>query len=292
MRHWRKQAMTACLALAVSGAEAAEPAVRLPVVRPIPATTHVRPASHSVQLQPIEDISATMSLLDFTQLAEANSPNLREAAFQVRTAQGRAVQAGLCPNPEFTYGNPQLNGSASQYNGVISQEFVTANKLGLSQAAALRGVEQAQLSYVRTRFDLLTAVRQRFYTAAVAQARVDILHELVGISLRSRDIGEKLVKAGEGTRTDAIVLDIDLDRAQVNYENSLALLEAAKGELAAVVGAGPIMIPRLAANCPRSSPKTCAKACSRKTPRRGLQRFKSNARGSNSPGPRSNQFRT
>lgn len=233
----------------------------MPVVRAIPPVAHTISVSRAAEiLAPAEEIPLAMSLADLTQIAESSSPNLREAAFQVQTARGRAVQAGLLPNPALTYGNPQLNGSASQYNVLLSQEIVTRNKLGLSQAAAMRGVEQAQLGYLRTRFELLTAVRRRFYSAAVAQARVDVLRELVELSLHSRDIGEKLVKAGEGTRTDAIVLDIDLDRAQVQLENSQALLDAAKAELAATVGMGELVIPRIAADLDAPLPNFEAEA--------------------------------
>jgi len=257
----KQASVICCIALAAAGAIAQDRAPRRSVVRAIPPVAEAVPVSHAAEIKtPSEEIPLAMSLADVTQIAEANSPNLREAAFQVQVARGRAVQAGLLPNPALTSGNPQLNGSATQYNVLLSQEIVTRNKLGLSQAAAMRAVEQAQLGYLRTRFELLTAVRQRFYAAVVARARVDVLQELVELSLRSRDIGEKLVRAGEGTRTDAIVLDIDLDRAAVQLENARALLEAAQAELAATVGMGELVISRLTADLDAPLPNFDAEA--------------------------------
>lgn len=232
-------------------AVAENPAPPTPVVRVNPSGAQIAPIQSTARVQtPAEEIPGppqAMSLADVTQIAEASSPNLREAAFQVQVARGRAVQAGLYPNPAVTGGNPQLNGSATQYNLLFSQEIVTRNKLGLSQAAAMRGVEQAQLGFVRTRFELLTAIRQRFYTAAVAQARIDVLRQVVEILVRSLDSTEKVIRAGEGARTDSLVLEIDLHRAQVQLENAQALLDAAKQELAATLGAPDLFIPRLVA---------------------------------------------
>jgi cobalt-zinc-cadmium efflux system outer membrane protein len=239
----KRTILSSLLALAASPVMAEE-LWRSPAIPPPPRSTE----SPAPVVRPAEEIQPAMSLAEVIQIAEANSPNLREAGAQVQVARGKAWQAGLYPNPTLAYGNPQLNGVSSQYNVLFSQEIVTSNKLGLSQAAAMRGVDQAQLGYVRTRFELLTEVRRRFYTAAVAQARLEVFTDLVELSLRSRDIGERLVKAGEGTRTDAIVLDIDLDRAQVQLENARALLDAAKAELAATVGMRELVIPRLAAD--------------------------------------------
>ncbi len=63
-------------------------------------------------------------------------------------------------------------------------------------------------------------------------------------------------KAGEvATRTDALMLDIELDKAQVAWENAETLYEAAKRQLSAVVGLPQMNLPRLAGQLEAELPK-------------------------------------
>jgi outer membrane protein, heavy metal efflux system len=169
-------------------------------------------------------------------LAQTANPALREAAAKVRVSQGEALQVGLCPNPTFYMGSPQWSGSISQYNWYMGQDFVTGRKLQLNRAAKLREVEQAQLELTRVRFEVLTSVRKQFFAAAAAQRRVEVLDELLGVSAHSRDVGQKLLKAGETNRADATLLDIEYDKALVARQNAVALLSASRKQLSAVVG--------------------------------------------------------
>ncbi|MBX7073243.1 MAG: TolC family protein [Pirellulales bacterium] len=178
-------------------------------------------------------------------MALANSPNLREAADAATAARGEALQAGLYPNPTINVQSPQMSGAESQYNGFATQEFITAGKLRLSRGAAMQGWRQAQLNFVRTRFELLTAVRTTFYSTLVAQERVEVLRNLVGVATRSREAAEKLYEGGEGAKTDALLLRIEQDRAEMELENALALLAATRRELTAAIGLPQITIMRV-----------------------------------------------
>ena len=84
---------------------------------------------------------------------------------------------------------------------------------------------EADLRLVRARFDVLTTLRQRFYTALAAQRLVQVLEELVGIAAKSRDIGQRLLKGGEGTRTDAILLDTSELNIDAAFAVALALVQ-------------------------------------------------------------------
>lgn len=169
-------------------------------------------------------------------LALARNPAIREAWAHVRSARGEAVQAGLYPNPTLNGSSPQLAGSDTQYNGFVTQEFVTGGKLRLSRAAAMRAVQQAELQYARRRYDVLTAVRAQFYSAAAAQQRYEVLNSLVAVAHASRESAERLERIGEGARTDSLSLRIEEDRARLALENGETLLQASHQQLAAVVG--------------------------------------------------------
>lgn len=169
-------------------------------------------------------------------IAEINSPNLHEAFQEIEAARGRAKQSGLLTNPEFQSGANQLGGSDSQYFAQLSQEIVTKGKLKLDRAAACQEVRQAELKFVKTRFDLLTAVRQNFYVALAAQRRIEVLDKMAAVARKSSDTGDKLRRAGMGSAADVVLLEIELERANVGTENARTQMTAAKKQLAAVLG--------------------------------------------------------
>lgn len=186
--------------------------------------------------------------------ALAGSPNLREAAADARAAHNRAYQAGLYPNPTVYTASPQWTGSISQYNVFVGQDIVTGGKLQLSRAALARQARQASLKYERARFDLLTAVRKSFYGALIAQRRVEVLESLVAIADKSHATAQKLLEAQVGTTTDKLLLEIELDKAQVALTGAMTVLDASRDELAAVLGDPTLRVARVVGNLSHELP--------------------------------------
>ncbi|QDT52752.1 Cobalt-zinc-cadmium resistance protein CzcC precursor [Caulifigura coniformis] len=164
--------------------------------------------------------------------AERSNPRLRESAAGIQAARGKAYQAGLYPNPTLNGGGMQIGGRDSQYFSQLSQEIVTKHKLGLDQAAACQEVTQAELRFVRTRFELLTAVRKDYFSVLAAQRKVTVLRRLIQLSSDVAESGRKLQAAGEGTRGDTLLFEIELEKAEVSHENAIAELRAARRQLA------------------------------------------------------------
>lgn len=176
---------------------------------------------------------------------EQHSPDLPAAAAEVEVRRGRAWQAGLYPNPELQGGSGQLGGSGSQYYAMLSQEIVTKRKLQLDRAAVCREVQQAELQFLRTRFDLLTNVRQSFYATLVAQRRLAAVETLMTIVQRSAKAALTLEESGDGSRADTLLLEVELDRADYMLQNAAALLQASQRQLAASMGDPDLIIGRL-----------------------------------------------
>ena len=188
------------------------------------------------------------TLEELQSLAESSSPALRQAAADVETARGVAIQAGLYPNPLLIGGANQIVGNQSQYYAALSQEIVTKNKLGLSQQAATRQVMQAEQNFIATRYQLLTAVRQAYMKTLAAQRRYEVLVRLVEIARKSMETADRLRVAGEGTRTDLLLFEIEFEKAEVAVENAEARLAAARKELAATLGLRDMQIGRINGN--------------------------------------------
>jgi cobalt-zinc-cadmium efflux system outer membrane protein len=188
------------------------------------------------------DTPRSWSLAELIEFAEANSPDLRRAAAEVEVQRGRAWQAGLYPNPQIQGGSTQLGGSDSQYFAVLSQEIVTKHKLQLDRAAVCLEVQQAELQFVRMRFDLLTSVRQSFYATLAAQQRLVALRDLRAVTQRSANVAKSLENSGEGTRGDTLLLELEMDRADFGTQNASTSVEAVQRQLAAVVGSPELVI--------------------------------------------------
>lgn len=175
-------------------------------------------------------------LEEFETLALERHPAITRAWAEVRAAEGQAVQARLYPNPTLGFGVPQFAGDESQYNLTVTQEIVTGRKRQLSSATEWQNVERARFAVQQTEFQVLTTVRQQFYAVLAAQKRVEVLNQLVTVSQRSRDLGEAQVRVGDATRTDLLLLEIELNKAEVALMTATTALETRRAQLAAATG--------------------------------------------------------
>jgi cobalt-zinc-cadmium efflux system outer membrane protein len=209
-----------------------------------PSQAEIPPMPESVLPGPVAATPGT-TLGEVTQLALGNSPALRESRSQAAAARGKALQAGLYPNPTIGHASPQLAGDQTQYNAYVIQDLVTKGKICLDAEAAERAAREAELAFVRATFDVLTAVRQRFYTALATQQRVEILESMVSVARQGLETGEQRLKANVGTLGDVLLLKIELSKADVDLQNAKTLLETSRRQLAASTGLIDLAIGRL-----------------------------------------------
>lgn len=191
-----------------------------------------RPASRAARMRDV-------GLPELIGLTLERNPRLAQVGWAVESARGRAVQAGLYPNPTFSFTADELGdreGPVGILTAMATQEIVTANKLGLSQAAAHKEVDQATLNTITERYRVFTEVRQAFYELSTLQSRANILEELVTLAERSTENAEKLLKAKEAARLDVVQLEVDLERYKTELEATRRAMPGAYRRLAASVG--------------------------------------------------------
>ena len=152
---------------------------------------------------PTDPAVSKMSLDECAALAIASHPRLAETISRVSEAHGTAVQAGLYPNPRLDSGNPQTIGPnrTSVYTIGLTQEVVRGGKLKLDRSAALEAARQAEWDVVRKRFEVLTSVRQEFFSTLAAQRRKLMFEQLLDISLRSEKTSMNLLDAEQVSET-------------------------------------------------------------------------------------------
>lgn len=199
-----------------------------------------RPAAEKAGPKTATPVPPEITLPDLINMTVERNPRLAQVGWAVETARGRAVQAGLYPNPTVSVVGDEL-GDVQGPGGIwtapfVQQEIVTGNKLGLSKAAALKEVDQAALRVVSERYTLFTNVRQNYWEVVTLQKRAEILGQLVGLAEKSVENANKLLKAAEGSELDVVQLEVDLERYRAELESTNRALPAAFRRLAASVG--------------------------------------------------------
>jgi outer membrane protein, heavy metal efflux system len=199
-------------------------------------TAHEEPAS-SAPPTTTTAINEWLTLNSLEQIALSNNPTLVERRARVDAASGRWLQVGLKPNPQIGYTAPEIGneGTAGQQGAYLQQEFVTAHKLDLNRSAAAWDVRRAERELAEQQLRVLTDVRQGFYATLVAQERVKVAEELLGIAQAAVQKADALIQVQE-PQTVLLQAEIEAELASVLVENSRVQLTAQWRQLAAVLG--------------------------------------------------------
>lgn len=208
------------------------------------------PASSSIRADAIDSGAEAQRLDALIAVALERNPRLAKVSFAVEAARGKALQAGLYPNPTVGLLWDELFDKTGRA-GVntlpnINQEIVTARKLRISQAAAMREVDQASWAVMAERFSLLADIRVAYYDALALQRRVDLLEQLVKLAEKSVNQTRRLLEAKQVARLDLIQLEVDEERLRAELESSERELPAAYKRLAATVGVNQMVIRKVA----------------------------------------------
>ena len=182
--------------------------------------------------------TASITLEECVSIALASHPRLAESLARVTESQGSAVQAGLYPNPRIDSGNPQTIGPnrTSVYSFGLTQEVVRGGKLKLDRAAALEAAHQAEYDVVRRRFDVLTGVRQEFFSTLAAQRRKALFEKLLELSKRSEQTSLNLFDAEQVSETDVLLLRVERRRAETALQGAEIALIGQRRQLATSIG--------------------------------------------------------
>ena len=225
--------------LATSGARAQ--AVRLEFASDRPTDFAVLPAT---------SVSPAYTLDDLTKLGLARNPRLADAALAVDAARGKALQAGLYPNPTLSVFADELNDRTGR-NGILTlpelkQEIVTGGKLTLDRAVADREADQAMLAVLGRRAELLAGIRAAYFDTVALDRRIAVLREIRTLTRLSVEQSEKKVEAKQASRLDVVQLEVEAEKARAESDAAEQELPAAFRRLAATVGARDLPVAPLA----------------------------------------------
>ncbi|WLD13576.1 TolC family protein [Planctellipticum variicoloris] len=182
--------------------------------------------------------SVVLTLAELESLALQNNPTLSQAGAAVDQEWGAYRQSGLYPNPQIGYLNTSANQSApKQSNGVfLSQEFVTAKKIPLSQAADSQEVKRLQWDQEAQRMRVINDLRIRYYEVLGAQKAVAVNRQLVSLSEESLSTAEKQFLGKSVPKTDVLQAQVLVNSSRITLAEANHRLEAAWEQLATMAG--------------------------------------------------------
>jgi len=188
-------------------------------------------------------VSAAITLENALASALERSPELASFSWEVRAREGHALQAGLLPNPEVATeveafgGSGDLSGfAASEATLLVSQQIETAGKRRKRRRVADFYVEVAAWEYEAARLNVFASVSKAFAGVLVAQDRVAVGEEIVGVADASLESVRRLVSAGATPAVERTRASVEVATAQIDLAAARRMLEAARSELAATWG--------------------------------------------------------
>ena len=175
-------------------------------------------------------------------LALQHHPSIHEKSSTVDRFRGLRWNSTRKPNPTVGYQASEIgdNGRAGMQGVYYSQEFVTANKLGLNGQIGGWEVESARWQTEVQRLRVIGDVRQRFYDLLAARKREEILHVMEAILQDGVSLTEQLVQAGQVGRGELLQAQLRLKENELRHQNAGTQVLAAKRALEVVMGGEPI----------------------------------------------------
>lgn len=204
-----------------------------PELPPTPSATSITDSIPSYSGQ-------QLSLPELISIAQANNPTLRQASSQIDATLGKAIQAGLYPNPTIRYSAEQIGvqGTAGEFHGgIISQEFVRGGKLRLSRAKFLERVKVAEANALAQQFRVSNDVSIDFYNVLAWQHRVEVQQELIRSAEDSAVTAREAFNMGQTNVAEVRRVNVQLQKSRLQLLQLENSLRQSKRSLSALVSA-------------------------------------------------------
>jgi cobalt-zinc-cadmium efflux system outer membrane protein len=159
-----------------------------------------------------------LSLGDLEQMALQGNPTLAQAAAAVDASRGKALQAGLYPNPTIGYVGEQIGiaGTAGELQGgFVQQTIVTAGKLRLSRAKYNQEAYEAEIRAMGQQYRVLNGVRMRFYELLALRRMIDLSRGILDNAEESLRTYKEMFNTGQANRADVLLAEIAVNDAKI-----------------------------------------------------------------------------
>lgn len=206
-----------------------------------------------IPLQPV------MRLEDLEAMANQRNPTLAQANAAIRAAEGRRRQAGLFPNPvagyfleEFAFRSP---GETAEQGVFIEQTIPLGGKLSKARRVFEQEENQAAALAEAQRLRVQSSIRLLYYETLGAQRLVELRDDLSLLAREAVDITKELGNVGQADRPDQLEIEIEAERAEIDFLKAQNDWSRSWKTLAAMVGNPDLAPARLAGNLEEDLPE-------------------------------------
>ena len=206
----------------------------------------------------VTQAAGPLGLDDLEQIALQRNPTLAQAAARIEMSKGKALQAGLYPNPTIGYQGEQIGsrGTAGEFQGgFIQQEIVTAGKLRLSRAKYKQEACQAEIQAMAQQLRVVNGIRIAFYEILAVQRSIENHRTLLKNAVSAVKTTEELINVGQANQPDLLQAEIEANRAKVALGTAENRYKRAWEHLATMLGAPEMAPTQLAGKLEPEGPK-------------------------------------
>jgi cobalt-zinc-cadmium efflux system outer membrane protein len=197
------------------------------------------PQGHVPSAKVQDPLSTSVGLADLERMALGGNPTLAQAAAGVDVSRGKALQAGLYPNPTIGYAGEQIGiaGTAGELQGgFVQQTIVTAGKLRLSRAKYNQEAYEAEIRALAQQYRVLNGLRMRFYELLALERTMDLNHRLFDNAKESLRTIKEMFNTGQANRADVLLAEVQVNDAKIALRTVENRYPALWQQLAALVG--------------------------------------------------------
>ncbi|WP_291170370.1 TolC family protein [Gimesia sp.] len=185
-----------------------------------------------------------LSLDALLMMATENNPTLVQAQHQIQGTLGKALEAGLYPNPTFYYIAEQIFVDSSTdtdtpgefQGGAIQQEIVTANKRAISRRKYQQRAKTAEWMAVTQQWRVCNDVRIHFWKTLGHRQIVDIRRELLKAAEDSALTTRERFNQGQATQAELHLSNVSLQRTRLSLLNAENMYRSQFAMLSSLVG--------------------------------------------------------
>lgn len=180
-----------------------------------------------------------LTLAAVEELACRHNPTLVQARAQVDGTLGKALQAGLWPNPVLGYQAEKIGaeGTPGEFQGgFVRQEIITARKRRISREKYLARARAAEFVALAQQYRVLNDIR-RVYWRVVGAGRLVSVHTRLARTAEDRLLTtEEMFNVGQANAVQVRQARILLQRAKLDLRMAENDLDRHRRELSALVG--------------------------------------------------------
>lgn len=184
---------------------------------------------------------ARLSLSEAFERAEAFHPELVQAQREVEALQGPVLQARLRPNPELAYALEDQQTANRSQSLQLNWRLETGGKREARMAATEQAVRVAQSALQQQRTAVRTLVLSAYADALLAQERVALAQDNLGLARRVSEAVAKRVAAGKVSPVEASKARVAEAGAQLEQVQALSEQRSSLRRLVSLWGQGPVL---------------------------------------------------